>query len=208
MMNTNIGTLGAMALALSVSSVAQAQLPVSAAYAVAISSASSALDECAIPVEMVGHWVSVRMEMLQNSTHLPQMSHLEGNHLTLNCDGTYVEDATGATITAGPDMPPMPAGFAAAECVYLAGGSSGDVLINGSNAMFFYPEHASSVIADQVDCGPGMGLSSFGFHVNAAQNGWMFTAPPSGHEMWLVNSMQSNDAGQIEFWVFYERVTE
>jgi hypothetical protein len=207
-MKMRIQTLGSLAFALTVSGAAQAQVPAPASLAVAANSAAIAVDECAIPAEMVGHWISTRMDMVNNSTPLPRMSHIEGNQLTLNCDGTYVEDATGATITAGPDMPAMPAGFAAAECVYAAGGSSGSVLINGSDAMFFYPEHASSVIADEVDCGPGMAQSSFGFHVNAAQNGWLFTAPPSGDEMWLVNVMQSNDAGQIEFWVFYERVGE
>jgi hypothetical protein len=207
-MKTSFQTLGALALGLTVSGMVQAKIPATTALAAVVNSASIAVDECVIPQEMVGRWISTRMEMRNNSTLLPRMSHILGNQLTLNCDGSYVEDATGATITAGPDMPAMPAGFATAECVYLAGGSTGNVMIDGSDAMWFSPDQDTSVIADEVDCGPGMAQSSFGFHVIAAQNGWTYTAAASGDEMQLVNTMQSNDSGQIEFRVFYERVGE
>jgi len=157
---------------------------------------------CSIPDEMVGDWVMETLVMLRNGALGPRMSEVSGSSLIIACDGSYIEDATGATITAGPDMPAIPTGHTAQECTFSAGGSSGQI-VSEDNGYRFTPESAGDVVADEVNCGGIMGR--FGLHLHMGQNPWTLEMSSDNSQMTLTQTMQSSDAGEIAFMMVFDR---
>ncbi len=146
---------------------------------------------CAVPDQLVGSWRISGQHMEQNGVQPPQIMSLSGGSLVVECDGSYVEDWTGAHLEEGPDSPPIPIPYT--ECDWLQGGSSGTAAIEGVGVRF---TPSSAPTADQVDC--GYAVNQFGTHVHAGMNPW--SVGGAGDELTLTQTM-----GPFSIIMTYER---
>lgn len=148
-------------------------------------------DGCAVPDQLVGAWRISGQHMEQNGVQPPQIMALSGGSLVVECDGSYVEDWTGAHLEEGPDSPPIPIPYT--ECDWLQGGSSGNAAIEGAGVRF---TPSSAPISDQVDC--GYAVNQFGTHVHAGMNPWVVGG--AGDDLTLTQNM-----GPFAIIMSYER---
>lgn len=99
-------------------------------------------------------------------------------------------------------MPAIPGGHSTQDCVFSAGGSTGQAVPEGDGYRFT-PGSAADVVVDQVNCG-GL-MSRFGVHLHMARNPWTAELSEDGQSMTLVQVMQSNDAGEIAFHMVFSK---
>lgn len=142
---------------------------------------------CAIPSELVGDWTLLDITIQQGAMIPPDISDTSGFTLSIECDGSYEEDATGGMITAGPDFP---AGMPYTTCTYLAGGSTGMASMNGAQIAFA----PASMVPDQMDCGYTQ-LNSFAVHVHEGAATWSYQVV--GDELTLSTNLGPNTISMI-----------
>lgn len=148
--------------------------------------------DCQIPLELVGDWTLVDVDITNNGMSGPPLSTISGALLSMQCDRSYVDDATGATVAPAANLPPLPGGLGYASCTFLAGGSTGTVRLE-SGGLRFTP---SAVTGDQTDC--TYAVNQFGVHVHESPGPWSYETAGA-------NLTLSRQQGPFTLSLVYER---